>query len=136
MMASFVPVALAAAFATANVAPIESVSLHARNGTHLVGTISYHAAGNGTAVSLRLTGAAPGTSIRVLFQAGSCAHHGASFALAGSGRASSAGTLSRHGRVLFHGQPVGIGIVADGKHVFTVVFAGAQQACAPIPGMS
>ena len=134
MSASLVAMAIAAGLATSNV-PIESVSLHAGNGSRVAGRLTYHAAGQGTAVSVRISGLAPGASVRVLFEAGACARHGASFALAGSGRAAADGTFTQHGRLLFHGLPVGIGTVADGKHVFTLVVAGEQRACARIPGM-
>lgn len=135
MSTSLLAVTLAAAFATSTVAPIESVSLHAGNDSRLAGRVTYRAAGQGTALSYRLSGLAPGTSVRLLFQAGGCARHGASFAVAGSSRAAADGTFAGHGRLLFHGLPVGIGIVADGKHVFTLVVAGVQRACARIPGM-
>jgi hypothetical protein len=65
-----------------------------------------------------------GATVRVLLHAGSCRHHGASFALV------------RTGRISFHGTPVPIGTVADGRHVFSVVVNGREAACAAIPGMS
>src|SRR5207248_4414945 len=69
--ASLVAMAIAAGLATSNV-PIESVSLHAGNGSRVAGRLTYHAAGQGTAVSVRISGLAPGASVRVLFEAGAC----------------------------------------------------------------
>ena len=116
-------------------APEESIRLRPLNGSRVTGTISYQAFGHGTAVWVRLRGATPSARVRVLLQAGGCARHGASFALAASGKANAAGALVANGQALFHGQPVGIRTVADGGHVFVVVSAGRASACAPIPGM-
>ena len=112
-----VPVALAHA-------PYESVVLEPVNGSHVRGRITYHAAGSGTSVAAHLTGVPRGAVVRVLLHAGTCRRHGASFAVV------------VRGSLRFHGAPVPIGSVADGRHAFTVVVAGREAACAAIPGMS
>jgi len=124
---------LAAALALA--APVEAVTLRPTGASRIEGRVVYRAAGTGTSVTVRLAGAPAGAAVRVLFQSGTCVRHGASFALAGRGRATADGGFGYRGSVLFHGRPVGTGVVADGRHIFTVVVNGRQAACARIPGM-
>jgi hypothetical protein len=131
LLAPLAAAAVLAGPALAGHPPTESVRL----GGGITGTISYRAAGKGTAVHVQLKGAKPRASVRVLFHAGTCKRHGASFALAVQGRASASGAFDRRGRVRFHGEPVGIATVADGDHVFVVVVNGRERACVAIPGL-
>lgn len=103
-------------------APYESVKLVPLHGSGVGGRIVYHAAGTGTSVSSMLRGVPANATVRVLLHAGTCRRHGASFALVVAGR------------LLFHGSPVPISTVADGKHVFSVVVNGRESACAEVPG--
>jgi hypothetical protein len=118
--------AVAAIFASAALAlaPYESVELKPLNGSHVAGRIVYHGPAGGTRVQAQLRGVPGGGAVHVLLHAGTCRTHGLSSAVV------------VRGRLLFHGSPVAIDTVADGRHVFTVVLNGRELACAPIPGMS
>src|SRR5689334_11061976 len=104
-------------------APYESVKLAPLHGSGVSGRVYYRAVGAGTNVSVKLRGVPLGATSRVLLRSGSCRRHGLSFA---------AVVL---GQLRFHGAPVAISTVADGKHVFTVVINGRESACAVIPGL-
>jgi hypothetical protein len=97
---------------------VESVLLQPLRHSGVGGRVFYQADGDGTKVWTRIRG------VRIVFHAGTCARHGASFA-----------ALSR-GELRFHGQQVDVGTVADGKHVFVAVANGRELACARIPGIS
>jgi hypothetical protein len=113
-------------------APLEAVRVR---GSGVSGTISFQGVGKGTAVWVQLRGLPPRRTVQVLLQAGTCARHGASFALAASGRSSAAGAFASHGRILFHDEPVAASLVADGEHVFVVTYAKGRGVCAPIAGI-
>jgi hypothetical protein len=112
-----------AAVASAAHPPFESVVLAPLHGSSVTGRVTYRAHGNGTSTTVRLRGVPPGATARVLLHAGTCRAHGLSFAVVAGGR------------IVFHGAPVPIGVVTDGKHVFSVVVNGREVACAAIPGI-
>jgi len=119
-----IAVATLAAIAALGNAPYESAAVKPIGGSHVGGRIVYHAVPPGTRVTSLLTGISAGATVRILLHAGTCRTHGASFAVAVGGR------------LLFHGAPVPIATVADGKHVFSVVVNGREAGCARIPGMN
>jgi hypothetical protein len=110
------------------------VHVRALHASGVSGTISYREAGKGTEVWVRLRGAPPRVTVRVLLETGTCVHHSASFALAANGTATAAGRFADHGRILFHRLPVSG--IADGTHLFVVTSGGGESACARIPGIS
>jgi len=99
---------LAASVATAAfaAAPTETIRLHARPGSTVKGSATVGASGRGTLVLLDLHGLAPGSGVRAILHAGSCAHFGASFAAIVTATANAKGALRIRGHVLFHGLPV------------------------------
>jgi hypothetical protein len=113
-----------AAAAVLGHAPYESAAVKPVGGSHVGGRIVYRALPPGTRIEPRLTGVSPRATVRILLHAGTCRRHGASFAIVVAGR------------VLFHGSPVPISTVADGKHVFSVVVNGREAGCATIPGIN
>ena len=114
----------------------ETIRLHARPGSTVAGSATVGASGPGTLVLLDLHGLAPGSGVRSLLHAGTCAHFGASFAAIVTATANAKGTVHTRGHVLFHGLRVDYSTIADGGHVITVVSGSRVVACGVIPGMS
>ena len=117
-------------------APTETIRLHARPGSTVAGSATVGASGPGTLVLLDLHGLAPGSGVRSLLHAGTCAHFGASFAAIVTATANAKGAVHSRGHVRFHGLPVDYSTIADGSHVITIVSGSRVVACGVIPGMS
>jgi hypothetical protein len=131
---------LVAAGALANAAlaaaPTETIRLHPQHGAMVTGSATIGASGAGTAVSLDLRGLTPGSSVRALLHAGTCAHFGAIFAGITTATANATGLIHARGRILFLEMSVDYGAIADGAHVITIVSGSRVVACGVIPGMS
>jgi len=92
------------------------------------------AAGEGTNVSLDITGLAPGSTAIATLHAGSCAAPGASFAELPDLAANAEGRATAEGQVLYRGtESVALDAIADGEHIISISQAGQMVACAWIP---
>ena len=132
----FLAAAGMAASAALAAAPTETIRLHSRPGSTVAGSATVGSSGAGTLVLLDLHGLAPGSGVRSLLHAGTCAHFGASFAAIVTATANAKGAVRTRGHVSFHGMPVDYSTIADGGHVITVVSRSRVVACGVIPGMS
>jgi hypothetical protein len=100
------------------------------------GTATLTAAGEGTDVTLDVTGLAPGADARATMHANTCAMPSASFAALPDLKADAAGRATATGSVLFHGtEAVALATMADGEHVIAVR-AGQVVACGVIPRLA
>jgi hypothetical protein len=100
------------------------------------GTATLTAAGEGTDVTLDVTGLAPGTDARATMHANTCAMPSASFAALPDLKADATGSATATGSVLFHGtEAVALATMADGEHVIAVQ-AGQVVACGVIPKLA
>jgi LPXTG-motif cell wall-anchored protein len=100
------------------------------------GTATLTAAGEGTDVTLDVTGLAPGTDARATMHANTCAMPSASFAALPDLKADATGSATAAGSVLFHGtEAVALATMADGEHVIAVQ-AGQIVACGVIPKLA
>lgn len=92
------------------------------------------AAGEGTNVSLDITGLAPGSTAVVTLHAGSCAAPSASFAELPGLTADADGRATAMGQVLYRGtESVALEAIADGEHIIAISQSGQMVACAWIP---
>src|SRR5438105_2340062 len=87
-------------------APRETIRLHARPGSTATASATVGASGAGTLVVLDVHGLGPGSGVRALLHAGTCAHFSASFAAIVSTTANRNGAVRIRGQVRFHGMPV------------------------------
>jgi hypothetical protein len=136
-MLSIVLVAATLATASPAAAPVETVVLKPIAST-VKGTATVGVAATGTAARARfaLTGLRPGVLVRAVVQAGTCERPSASFAAAGTARATADGKARSSARVAIAGRPVSWSTISDGGHVVSVITEGRAVACGPIPGMS
>jgi len=101
----------------------------------VVGSGTVTANGIGTGVTVRLTGLKPNSTARVLLRTGRYPQLSASFAKAVNVKADGSGRGRASSAIRFRNEPVGFPIVADGRHVLTVVVDGRIVAVAEIPGL-
>ena len=105
----------------------------AKSGVVGTGTVTQN--GIGTAVNVRLSGLKPGSTARVLLRAGRYPKLSASFATAVNVTADARGRARASSAIRFRNEPVAFHVVADGRHVLTVVANGRVVAVAEIPGL-
>jgi lipoprotein-anchoring transpeptidase ErfK/SrfK len=105
----------------------------AKSGVAGTGTVTQN--GVGTAVVVRLTGLKPNSTARVLLRSGRYPQLSASFAQAVNVKADARGRGRASSAIRFRNEPVAFHIVADGRHVLTVVAGGKIVALAEIPGL-
>ena len=133
--ATLAVLAVAAAAAGAPPPLAEGVTFKAvgKSGVSGTGTVTQN--GIGTGVVVRLAGLKPSTPARVLLTTGRYPKLGASFAKAVNVKADAAGRARGSSAIRFRNEPVAFHIVADGRHVLTVVQGGRVVAVAEIPGL-
>jgi hypothetical protein len=103
-------------------------------GSSASGSAVLTAAGNGTVVSLDITGLASGAPASAALHAGTCDAPSASFAALPGLTADASGRATASGQVLFRGtDPVALSTLADGGHVILINQSGQAVACAWIP---
>jgi hypothetical protein len=131
--AALAVVAVAAAAAAPPLAEGVTFKAVAKSGVAGTGTVTQN--GIGTGVRVRLTGLKPGSTARVLLKTGRYPNLSASFAKAVNVRADAQGRARGSSAIRFRDEPVAFSLVADGRHVLTVVANGRVVAVAEIPGL-
>jgi hypothetical protein len=97
------------------------------------GTAILTADGEGTKVTLNITGLAAGTEARATMHANTCARPSASFAALPNLKADETGTATATGRVLFHNEDVALTVMTDYEHVIAIRADKQFVACGTIP---
>jgi len=98
------------------------------------GTAVLTADGDGTNVTLNVTGLAAGAEARATMHANTCAMPSASFAALPDLKADATGKATATGRVLFHGtQDVALTTMADNEHIIAIRADEQLMACGTIP---
>jgi LPXTG-motif cell wall-anchored protein len=98
------------------------------------GTARLTSAGEGTEVTLELSGLEPDAEAQASMHAGTCDMPSASFAALPNLRADAEGRATASGRVLFQGaEDVALATMADGEHIISVSSGGQVVACGAIP---
>ncbi len=111
-----------------------TLQLEPVGGSSVSGTARLTAQGNGTQVSLEVSGLASGSTVRATLQAGTCDTPGASTAALPELTAEASGAASATGPILFRGtEQVALEAIADGAHTITVANADGVLACGIIP---
>lgn len=117
--------------------PTITASLASVSGASATGTATVSGVDDAATVTVDLTGLAPGTTYRVLLQAGTCATPSASSGLLGTIQADSSGqgkltsTTARAGAVGTP-TPLTLSLLGDGDHVISVA-GPTTVACGSIP---
>jgi hypothetical protein len=97
------------------------------------GTAVLTADGDGTNVTLNITGLAAGAGARATMHANTCAMPSASFAALPDLKADATGKATATGRVLFHGtQDVALTTMADNEHIIAIHADEQWVACGTI----
>lgn len=103
-------------------------------GSGVEGSAVLTAAGEGTDISLDITGLTPGAPASATLHAGTCDAPSASFAALPDLTADASGRATAEGQVLFRGtESVALASIADGQHVMFISQSGKQVACAWVP---
>jgi hypothetical protein len=111
-----------------------TVSFNPVGGSGVGGVAVLTTAGEGTQVSLDITGLDPDAMAIATLHAGSCDAPGASFATLPTLNADQSGRARAEGQVLFRGTDnVALPVIADGEHVIIINQHGKAAACASIP---
>jgi lipoprotein-anchoring transpeptidase ErfK/SrfK len=131
--AALAAIAVAAAAAAPPLAEGVTFKPVAKSGVAGTGTVTQN--GIGTGVVVRLSGLEPGSTARVLLRAGRYPRLSASFAKAVNVKADAQGRARGSSAIRFRDEPVAFQLVADGRHVLTVVAGGRVVAVAEIPGL-
>ena len=101
------------------------------------GTAVLTADGDGTNVTLNITGLAAGAEAQVRMHANTCAMPSASFAALPDLKADATGKAAATGRVLFHGtQDVALTTMADNEHIIAIRSDERLVACGTIPKLA
>ncbi len=110
------------------------VQFEPANGSKAEGAAIVSGAGDGTSVSLHVTGLTPGAPAQVTLHAGTPAAPSASFAALPELTVDAAGTGTATGPVLFRGtESVALAAVADGDHYISISQGGRVVATGTIP---
>ena len=110
-----------------------TVWLHSVGESGVSGTATLTAAGDGTDVSIEVTGLAPGANARATMHAGTCATPSASFAALPELNADATGKATATGAVLFRGtDSVALATMTDGEHIIAIQ-TGQAVVCGVIP---
>ena len=111
-----------------------SVPFSQVGGSGVEGSGVLTATGEGTDVSLEITGLAAGSTATATLHAGTCAAPGASFAKLADLTADASGRATASGQVLFRGaDPVALQDIADGQHIIAISQSGKMVSCTWIP---
>ena len=111
-----------------------SVPFSQVGGSGIEGSAVLTAAGEGTDVSLDITGLASGSTATAALHAGTCTAPSASFAELPDLTADASGRATAGGKVLFRGaDPVALHDIADGEHIIAISQSGKMVSCAWIP---
>ncbi|MDQ5825950.1 MAG: hypothetical protein M3441_17280 [Chloroflexota bacterium] len=111
-----------------------TVPFSALGNSGVEGSAVLTAAGEGTDISLDITGLTPGASASATLHAGTCEAPSASLATLPALTADASGKATASGQVLFRGtEGVALAAIADGEHVMFISQAGQTVACAWIP---
>ena len=101
------------------------------------GTAVLTADGDGTNVTLTITGLAAGAEAQVRMHANTCAMPSASFTALPDLKADATGKATATGRVLYHGsQDVALTAMADDEHIIAIHADEQLVACGTIPKLA
>lgn len=110
------------------------VPLTAVGDSGISGDATLVASGEGTEVTLNVTGLAANAEAQASMHAGTCEQPSASFAALPSLTADANGSATATGRVLFQGsEDVALQTMADGQHIISISSGGQVVACGAIP---